>query len=208
MEVTIDVSTIVSAVCVAITTILGAWFAYNQKTKDAKTEQKINKIEEDRAKQIYSMNRHSAIIYGELWKLLYEFDADRVYILQPHPEKKYSFLSVVFEVTKNGVFPMKDIFKSFPMSDFPLFSKELATNQHIFYDYNKGLIPDDKKALITMKTSGSVQTAIFQLNNINNDWVGNLFVERTAEKEYDIDKVKEFGDRIVQSIQYILPPIN
>lgn len=65
----------------AIGTIIMSWFAYNQKTKDKMTDLKIERIRTE--EQIKSRRRsdNSGIIFGELWSVLHELHADRVYIV-------------------------------------------------------------------------------------------------------------------------------
>ena len=202
------IAVIVTSLSTLIMGILAGWFAYNQKTKDALTDQKIKQIEDERIRASRTENRHAAFIYGELFRILYELKADRVYIVQPHPEKKKLFLSIIFEVNNPGVSPMRDVFNNVPISDVPLYAKELSTTNCIWHDYKKGIVPDDKKALSLMRTSGSMNTIIYQLKSIENDWVGSLFIERTSGDAYEIEKVKGNAEMTVNSIQYILPPIN
>ena len=82
------------AIISAIGAIIAAWFAYNQYTKNKLTDLKIEKFRKD--EEIKSIRRadNSSIVYGELWNILYELDADRVYIVQPHPLGNESLLSI------------------------------------------------------------------------------------------------------------------
>ena len=40
------------------------------------------------------------LIFGELWDVLHETEASRVYIIQPHPLGHEELLTIAFEVKK------------------------------------------------------------------------------------------------------------
>lgn len=69
----------------AIGTIIAAWFAYNQYTKNKLTDLKIEQFKrEEEAKSTRCAN-NSPLVYEGLWNILHGLNADRVYIVQPHP---------------------------------------------------------------------------------------------------------------------------
>ena len=98
-------------------TLVAGWFAYNQKNKDRMAELKFEQIKKTNDEKLAVNNRQIAVVYGEMWNLLHRLNVDRVFIIQPHPEMKYLYLSVLLEVDKNGVSLVKDIFQNIPMSD-------------------------------------------------------------------------------------------
>ena len=75
----------IAAIISAIGTIIVAWFAYNQKTKDKLTDLKIERFKQEETAKNIRRNYNSAVVFGELWNVLYQLKADRVYIVQPHP---------------------------------------------------------------------------------------------------------------------------
>ena len=78
------------AIISALGTIIAAWFAYNQYSKNKLTDLKIEKFKKDEETKSIRRADNSSIVYGELWSVLHELDADRVYIVQPHPLGKYA----------------------------------------------------------------------------------------------------------------------
>ena len=76
----------------AIGTIFAAWFAYNQYTKNKMTDLKIEKWKAEEEMKSARRSDNIAKIYGVLWQLLHELQADRVYIVQPHPLVNNLFL--------------------------------------------------------------------------------------------------------------------
>ena len=56
----------------AIGTILVAWFAYNQKTKDKMTELKIEQYKAQEERRSKRRADNSSLVYGELWNTLHK----------------------------------------------------------------------------------------------------------------------------------------
>ena len=91
----------------AIGVIIVAYFTYNQYTKNKITDYKLEKWkEEDKVKNKRRID-NSMIVFGELWDLLYNLKADRVYIIQPYPLGHEETLSIYFEVKRKWAEPMK-----------------------------------------------------------------------------------------------------
>ena len=75
----------IPAIISAIGTIIAAWFAYNQYSKNKLTDLKIERFRQEETAKNTRRNYNSAVVFGELWNVLYQLKADRVYIVQPHP---------------------------------------------------------------------------------------------------------------------------
>ena len=73
----------IPAIISAIGTIIAAWFAYNQYAKNKLTDLKIEKFKTEEAVKNKRRNDGSAVVFGELWNVLFLLRADRVYIFQP-----------------------------------------------------------------------------------------------------------------------------
>jgi len=200
-------TTIITAFFVLITTISTAWLTYNQSTKDKMTDFKIEQLRIENDERIATNNRHIAIIHGEMWELLHKLDADRCFIIQPHPEHKHLFLSVALEVDRKGISAVKDIFQNIPISDIAGFVKDAATTIWLYYD-DINIQVSDKKAQSLMLLAGSAQIAIRQLVDVKGSWIGSLVVENINPKEYDKNASMEIIKNSANTIQFILPPIN
>lgn len=94
----IDFANIVSA----CGTIVAAYFAYNQYTKNKITDLKVEYFKKEEERKSYRRSENTAKVFGELWRILFELKADRVYIVQPHPLGHIAFLSIQFEVKRKG----------------------------------------------------------------------------------------------------------
>ena len=67
----IDIANIISAAG----TLLAAYFAYNQYTKNKLTDLKVEYFKKEEEKRSYHRSENSAKVFGELWRVLYETKA-------------------------------------------------------------------------------------------------------------------------------------
>jgi hypothetical protein len=188
-------------------TAWAAWLTYNQQTKDKLTDLKIEQLKSDNIEKAAANNRHIATIHGQMWELLHKLDADRCFIIQPHPEHKHLFLSVALEVDRKGISPVKDIFQNVSISDMAGFVKMMATSHWLYFD-NVDKQVEDKKTQSMMFLAGTVQLAIRQLVNVQGSWIGSLVVENINLKEYNKQESMEIITNSANMMQFILPPIN
>lgn len=192
------------AIISAIGTIIAAWFAYNQYAKNKLTDLKIEKWKTEEKKKNQKKSDDISKIYGVLWQLLHDLQADRVYIVQPHPLTNNLFLSVSLEVKRNGVSGMKPLIQNLPMSDVAAFAAELSQRDFMFYRNIEEEVRD-KRARAILSTNGSFSAIVKRLADDEYDWIGSVFCEFT--RETDIQPIyarKELGDA-ANNIQYILP---
>lgn len=192
------------AIISAIGTIIAAWFAYNQYTKNKLTDLKIEKFRKD--EEIKSIRRadNSAIVYGELWNILYELDADRVYIVQPHPLSNESLLSIYYEVKRKGVEPMKPHVQNLRIADVAKFSSDMVKNMFMYItDINTQI--QDKYAKSILSSYGCEAAVVKRLNDNKYDWVGSIFCEFTRPIHVSEDEAREIMHRCAMNIQYLLP---
>lgn len=192
------------AIISAIGTIIAAWFAYNQYTKNKLTDLKIEKFRKD--EEIKSIRRadNSSIVYGELWNILYELDADRVYIVQPHPLGNESLLSIYYEVKRKGVEPMKPHVQNLRIADVAKFSSDMVKNMFMYITDIDTQV-QDKYAKSILSSYGCEAAVVKRLNDNKYDWVGSIFCEFTRPIHVSEDEVREIMYRCAMNIQYLLP---
>lgn len=192
------------AIISAIGTIIAAWFAYNQYTKNKLTDLKIEKFRKD--EEIKSIRRadNSSIVYGELWNILYELDADRVYIVQPHPLDNESLLSIYYEVKRKGVEPMKPHVQNLRIADVAKFSSDMVKNMFMYITDIDTQV-QDKYAKSILSSYGCEAAVVKRLNDNKYDWVGSIFCEFTRPIHVSEDEAREIMHRCAVNIQYLLP---
>lgn len=192
------------AIISAIGTIIAAWFAYNQYTKNKLTDLKIEKFRKD--EEIKSIRRadNSSIVYGELWNILHELDADRVYIVQPHPLGNESLLSIYYEVKRKGVEPMKPHVQNLRIADVAKFSSDMVKNMFMYITDIDTQV-QDKYAKSILSSYGCEAAVVKRLNDNKHDWVGSIFCEFTRPIHVSEDEAIEIMHRCAMNIQYLLP---
>lgn len=188
----------------ALGAIAVAWFSYNQYTKNKKTDMKVEafKLEQERMSARRADN--SAIVYAELHSVLHELNADRVYIVQPHPLGNESLLSVYFEVKRKGVEGMKEHVQNLPIADVAKFSADLARNLFMFIK-DIDLQVTDKYAKSILSSYGTTGAVIKRLSDNTHDWAGSIFCEFTHSMECSEAEAKEVLHNAAMNIQYLLP---
>ncbi|WP_278583075.1 hypothetical protein [Coprobacter fastidiosus] len=199
-----DASAIISAIGVIITGVLGLWFKYNQKTKDKLTDLKIEQFKQEQEIKNKRRNDSSAIVFGELWSILYQMKADRVYIVQPHPLGNECLLSVYYEVKRKGIEGMRDKIQNLKMSEVAKFSADMSKNLFM-YITNIDEQVDDKYAKSLLSSCGCQAAIIKRLNDSKYDWVGSIFCEFTSPMEVSEDEARTIMHEAAMNIQYLLP---
>lgn len=203
MEEGIDWSAIVSAVTTAAVAIWTAWFTYNQKTKDKLTDLKIEQYKKDIKRKSYKRSEDTAKVLGALNKVLLGANADRVYIVQPHPLGHIAFLSIQFEVKANGVQGMRYEVQKLEMSDVAKFCERMVNNLWLYFDnIDKQVIDPYAKALLS---SNGTQVAAIKRMTTARDWVGSIFCEFIDKPTISEEEIKKLMHEAAISIQYNLP---
>lgn len=192
------------AIISALGTIIAAWFAYNQYSKNKLTDLKIENWKAEEEKKSQKRGDNIAKIYGVLWQLLHYLKADRVYIVQPHPLTNNLFLSISLEVKRNGISGMKAVVQKLPMSDVAAFSAELSQRDFLFYKNIEEEVRD-KRARALLSTNGSYSVIIKKLSGIEYDWIGSVFCEFTHVMDLKPDYARKELTDAANNIQYILP---
>lgn len=197
-------SAIISAIGVIITGCLGLWVKYNQNTKDKLTDLKIEQFKKEQEAKSKRRADNSSIVFGELWNILHELDADRVYIVQPHPLGNESLLSIYYEVKRKGVEPMKPHVQNLHISDVAKFCSDLVKNLFM-YITNIDEQVQDKYAKAILSSYGCEAAVIKRLNDNSHDWVGSIFCEFTRPMSVSEEEAREIMHRGAINIQYLLP---
>ncbi len=194
----------IPAIISAIGAIITAWFAYNQKTKDKMTDLKIEEIKVKNEERNKRRADNSAIVLGELWTALHELQADRVYIIQPHPLGNESMISIFYEAKRKGVESMKPMVHNLKMSELAVFCSDMAKNLYMFINDIDGQVKD-RYAKSLLSACGTSTVAIKRLSDSTHDWVGSVMCEFTHDAVVDEEQVHAILHETALNIQYLLP---
>lgn len=191
---------IISALAVIIT----AWFSYNQYAKNKLTDLKVEQMQRDNEVKRKRRSDNSALVHGELWEILHELKADRVYIVQPHPLGNESMVSIYFESKRKGVESMKPRIQNLKMCDVAKFCADLTKNLFMFITDIDNQVTD-RYAKSLLSSCGTEQVIIKRLSDNSHDWVGSIFCEFTHGQKIDEAEVRAILHEAAMNIQYILP---
>lgn len=191
----------------AIGVIIIGYFTYNQYTKNKVTDYKLEKWKsEDKVTNKRRMD-NSMIVFGELWDLLYDLKADRVYIIQPFPLGHEETLSIYFEVKRRWAEPMRPHIQRLKISDVAKFASELAKNLFMYVtDINSQV--KDRYAQSIFSSCGTKQVIVKRLSDNSHDWVGSIVCEFINNMDVTESEAREKLHMKATNIQYILPEIN
>jgi len=209
MNLEIDISQIITAfggLIGAIGGVYAIWTKYNQEAKNKKTEYEIEKLRNEDKKRNKKRSDNTMLIFGELWDILHETGASRVYIIQPHPLGHEEMLTVVFEAKKKGVEPMKPHIQNLSISNVPKFASELVKKPFMFINNISQQVADEYARSI-LSSYGTKGALVRRLSDNKHDWVGSLFCEFVHPITITEQDAKTILDKAAITIQYILPEI-
>ncbi len=193
-----------AAIIGSIGIIVSTYCAYNQYTKNKTTDAKIERFK--REEEIKSKRRadNSSIVFGELWTILHELNADRVYIVQPHPLGNESFISIYYEVKRKGVEPMKPHICNLHISEVAKFASDLVKESFMYVlDIDRQI--SDKYAKSLLASYGCQSAIITRMNDNKHDWVGSIFCEFTHKIDIPEEEAQKIMNQAANAIQYLLP---
>lgn len=196
----------IAAIVASVATIITAWLAYNQYSHNKMTDFKIEKFKQEEATKSKRRGDNVAIIFGELWTVLHDLGACRVYVVQPHPLDNESMLSIYFEVKRKGIVGMREYIQSLRIAEVARFASSLAKN---IYQYITDIDEqvEDRYAKSILSSHGTQAVIIKRLSDNTHDWVGSIFCEFTHPMTVSEEEAREILHTAACNIQYILPPI-
>lgn len=183
-----------------------AWFGYNQYTKNAETDRKIEKLKTEDKKRNKRRADNSIKVMESLWNVLYSTKASRVYIVQPHPLGNEELLTIYFEVKRSGIEAMKPYIQKMKIGEVALFAATLEKNLFkVIHDVENDI--EDRYAQSLFGAGGTKSAIIKRLSDNRYDWVGSIIVEFCHDIVINEEEVQHILHTAATNIQYILPEI-
>ena len=168
------------------------------------TDLRIEQLRRDEERKSKIRSDNTGAIYGVLWHILHELQADRVYIVQPHPLSNNHFVSVSMEVKRNGIKGMKSSIQNLEIANVALFVSELASRDYIqFRDIASEV--RDKRARAILSMMGAISSVIRRLSDDRYDWIGSIICEFNDTMTADPIFCRKTLEDAADKIQYILP---
>lgn len=201
-----QVITAVGGLIGALGGIYALWTKYNQDAKNKKTEYELEKLRNEDKKRNKKRSDNAMLVFGELWDVMHDTKASRVYVVQPHPLGHEEMLTIAFEVKKKGIEPMKPHVQSLNISNVPKFAADMVKKPFMYItDINKQISDEYAKALLS--SYGTKNAIIKRLSDNRHDWVGSIFCEFTYSMEISQENAQKILDKAAMTIQYIIPEI-
>lgn len=190
----------------ALGTIILGFFQYNQYTKNKRTDYKLEKWKEEDRLLNEQRSENSMLVYGELWDLLYKLDADRVYIVQPHPLGNEEMFTIYFEVKRSWAVQMKPHIQQMKISEVAKFAADLAKNIYMYITDIEAQIKDRYVQSI-FASCGTNNVIIKKLSNRKYGYIGSIFCEFSDNIKISDAEARDILHKSATNIQYILPEI-
>jgi hypothetical protein len=201
-----EIITSIGGVIGAIGGVYAIWTKYNQERKNKMTDYEIEKLRNEDKRVNKRRSDNAMVIYGVLWELLYRLNADRVYIVQPHPLRNEEMLTIFFEVKRNWAEPMKPHVQKMNICEVAKFAREMAENLFMYItDISEQV--DDRYAQSIFSSCGAQKAIVKKLSDNKHDWVGSIICEFTDNMDVKEKDAQELLRKAATDIQYILPEI-
>lgn len=199
-----DWTGLIGVVMGAISTIVCAWFGYNQYAKNKEIDHKIARREQEDKEKRNADKRAASAIYRELWPLLSRFNGVlRAYIVQPHPLDRAKYISVVYEVVSEGMVSILPIVRKMPIGSIMDFVGELEGKDFIYCPKQSDVKAGRARSIMHQLGTDKMMAVRMMSDGV---WQGNVVID-FDNVEIDIEAVKSALYDVRSNIQYLLPEI-
>lgn len=199
-----DWTGLIGVVMGTISTIVCAWFGYNQYAKNKEIDHKIARREQEDKEKRNAGKRAASAIYRELWPLLSKFEGVlRAYIVQPHPLDRAKYISVVYEVVSEGMVSILPIVRKIPIGSIMDFVSELEGKDFVYWPKQADVKAGRARSIMHQLGTDKMMAVRMMSDGV---WQGNVVID-FDNVEIDIEAVKSALYEVRSNIQYILPEI-
>lgn len=194
----------IAAVITALGVIVLGWFQYNQQTKNKETDARLKQRDEEDKEKRKLLKIAANDIMRELHRLLIKTDAQRAYIVQPHPLDRAKFISIEYEVFSEGMVEIARKVHRMPISSVAGFVSELSSRDFILWHSQADV--KDGRARAIMHSIGTEKMAAMRMMD-DTLWLGNIVLDFDSHQELEAVYLKgKMGDA-ANVVKYILPEI-
>lgn len=203
------IATLVSAIGVIILGIVVPIINSKQKRKekewDLEIDRRFDKIKKDEDIERAKLSETYSKLYAYMWKLLFAVDADRVFIIQPHPMVDRQYISVSLEITHpdRDVATHKENFQFKRMSEWAGLVAKIGNEDWMVY---RDVMEIKDNKIFSEAHRRGVQTLLYRrLKDESGYWEGNLCIEYTHNRPENLDYIKEKIVNTARLVEDILP---
>jgi hypothetical protein len=178
--------------------------AFRQESFTKRQEYELKRREEEDKEKRKLLKIAANDIMRELHRLLIKTDAQRAYIVQPHPLDRAKFISVQYEVLSEGMISIMPMVHRMPISHLPGFVVELESNDFLYWCSQASV--KDGRARSVMHNIGTDKMCAVRMKE-DGVWKGNIVVD-FDDRYIDEEIVKEKLMEARTIVQYMLPEID
>ena len=194
----------IAAVLAVFVSALSAILSFKQESYNKQKEQELkNRAEEDKEKR-KTLKIAANDIMRELHRLLNKADAQRAYIVQPHPLDRAKFISIEYEVYSEGMVEIARKVHRMPISSVAGFVSELSGRDFIMWHSQNDV--KDGRARAIMHSIGTEKMAAMRMMD-GRVWLGNIVLDFDSHQQLEPVYLKEKMGEAANVIKYILPEI-
>jgi len=182
-------------------------YKLDSQAKDIERRFKLNEMEataREKMQYLQLQNIYSHL-YGYIWNLLYKIDADRISIIQPHPEHDMQYISVSFEALhySRDVSAQKFNFQMRKIKEWKDVIQVWMNNDFLQYrDIEEMRNPT---LYAEAHRRGIKSTCFCKLSKINDAWIGTLIADYSHAAPENFSFVRDEMKKIAPLIADILP---
>jgi hypothetical protein len=194
----------IAVLVTAIGTIISMFLHFRQKSYDSQKEYELKKREEYDREQRKQLKIAANDIVRELYRLMNVTDAQRAYIVQPHPLDRAKFISIEYEVISEGMTAIARRVHRMPIVSVHGFANELSSRDFILWQSQKEVRDDRARAI--MHSIGTEKMAAFRMMD-DKLWLGNIVLDFDQHQELQPVYLKDKMGEVANVVKYILPEI-
>ena len=188
----------------ALAAFVSLFLNFRQTAYNAEKEYELKKREEHDKEQRKQLKIAANDIVRELYRLMNVTDAQRAYIVQPHPLDRAKFISIEYEVISEGMTAIARRVHRMPIASIHGFANELSSRDFILWQSQKDVRDDRARAI--MHSIGTEKMAAYRMMD-GQLWIGNIVLDFDLHQELEAVYLKDKMGDVANSVKYVLPEI-
>lgn len=187
-----------------IAAFVALFLNFKQDSYNKRQEYELKRREEEDKEKRKLLKIAANDIMRELHRLLIKTDAQRAYIVQPHPLDRAKFISIEYEVFSEGMVEIARKVHRMPINSVAGFVSELSSRDFIMWNSQADV--KDGRARAIMHSIGTEKMAAMRMMD-GGLWLGNIVLDFDSHQQLEAVYLKEKMGEAANVVKYILPEI-
>lgn len=194
----------IAAVLAVFVSALNAVLTFRQQSYNKRQEYELKRREEEDKGKRKALKIAANDIIRELYRLLIKTDAQRAYVVQPHPLDKAKYISIEYEVIAEGMIEIARKVHRMPISSVAGFVTELSGRDFIIWQSQTDVADDHARAI--MHSIGTEKMAAMRMMD-GRLWLGTIVLDFDNHQQLEPIYLKAKMAEAANVVKYILPEI-